>query len=493
LVGARAGRFFVGELDMKKWIFGGVVVLVLLAAAVIWRVQRTGKEPPQAVFLIVVDTMRADRLSCYGFERHETSNLDALAARGVLFENALANASWTIPSMGTIMTSQYPTQLGLVEVPAEPGKRYRWDERREQIAYTISLSYQTLAEAFHDAGYHTAAFVNQPALNNRDGFVQGFIDWFYPAGGDTIIHRDPSERLLEDELTRPRVTPWRNVDLTDSVLVDAFADWMDSAPEGKIFVWLHLLSPHKPYQPPLRFIPGSRSEKREASALALYNGEVKYCDELIGTVVRAIERNVGVENSLIVFTSDHGEEFGEHNMREHGHSLHREVVHVPLIMTGPDLPVGVRVDPQVRLLDLYPTLVEMCGLQSYAAESTEGVDLSPIIQGKSRELTVYAEGMLYGSTERSMSNSEFKLMWDQQGDKYTLFRPSADPEETLDILPRFKNETGQLRTALIKFHETLHEEFAKRMRGQSLDDSLTTAAERERVLKAMRSLGYVND
>ena len=193
---------------MKKWIARAVLAVVVCAAAIaVWQALRPS--PPRAVFLIVIDTLRADRLSCYGYKSHQTANIDALADRGVLFENAFTNASWTVPGMGTIMTSLYPTQLGLVEQPASPGRRFAWRDRREQILYTLSLSMTTLAEVFHGAGYQTAGFVNQPALNNRDGFVQGFDDWFYPVGGDTVIHRDPKDRLLENTLTRKALTPWQ--------------------------------------------------------------------------------------------------------------------------------------------------------------------------------------------------------------------------------------------------------------------------------------------
>ncbi len=118
------------------------------------------------------------------------------------------------------MTSLYPGELGLVEEPAAPGEEFDWNERREQIRYTLTLSTTTLAEAFDE--------------------------WFYPAGTDSVIHRNPRIPLLDDTLTRKRVTLWANVDRTDSALVETFTNWLPSAPKEDLFVWIHLLSPHKP-------------------------------------------------------------------------------------------------------------------------------------------------------------------------------------------------------------------------------------------------------
>lgn len=479
---------------MKKWMAAAVAaVVVCAAAAVVWHLSRPS--PSRAVFLIVIDTLRADRLSCYGYKSHQTANIDGLAERGVLFENALANASWTIPSMGTIMTSLYPTQLGLVERPAGPGRRFEWNERREQTVYTLSLSMTTLTEVFHDAGYRTAGFVNQPSLNNRDGFVQGFDDWFYPVGGDTVIHRDPAEPLQENRLTRKALTPWKHVDRTDSALVSTFVEWMETAPREDLFVWLHLLSPHKPYSPPPGYGPPQRGGDSRGTEWdsELYDGEVRYSDYLMSRVLEAVDNRVGLDNAIIVFTSDHGEEFGEHKMNDHGHSLHREIVHVPLILAAPDLPAGRRVETVVRLVDVYPTILSLCGMSDRAAPDAEGDDMTSLVDRDGRDRVAYAEGMLYGSTERALRAGGFRVMWDAQGDVYRLFRVSADFGETLDVSARFKRETEQLRSSLVRLHEFLLEDFKRRSRGESAADSLATAKERDRVLKAMKALGYINE
>ena len=209
-------------------------------------------------------------------------------------------------------------------------------------------------------------------------------------------------------------------------------------------------------------------------------------------VLEAIDRRVGLDNALVVFTSDHGEEFGDHGMDDHGHSLHREIVHVPLIMSAPNLPAGRRVEQTVSLIDLYPTILSLCGMSNLATPDVEGTDMTPLVAGRGPDRVVFAEGMLYGSTERALQVGGFHLMWDEQGDAYRLFRVSADPGETLDVSARFKREIDQLRTSLVDMHKFVLEDFRRRARGESAADSLATARERERVLRAMKSLGYIN-
>lgn len=479
---------------MRKWIFPVILAVFLaVAASAIWYALRPS--PRRAVFLIVVDTLRADRLSSYGYAANSTVNISSLADRGVLFENAQANASWTVPSMGSLMTSLYPGELGLVEKPAAPGEQFEWNERREQIRYTLTLSTTTLAEVFTNNGFHTAGFVNQPALNNRDGFVQGFDDWFYPAGSDSVIRRNPRVPLLDDALTRKRTTLWDDVDRTDSALVGSFEKWLSSAPTEDLFVWVHLLSPHKPYAPPPEFATG----RRAASTRGLdvnsdnYDGEVRYTDHLVGRLLRAIDAHVGLNHSIVILTSDHGEEFGEHGMADHGHSLHREVVHVPLIISAPGLPGGKRVDSPVRLIDVFPTILSLCELSGPESADIRGIDLVPLTRGQVSGLDVFAEGMLYGSTERAVQAGDFRLMWDEEYDDYRLFRPSTDAGETEDVSQRYGEESRMLRELLDHYHIKIAERYTEHTRGYSSADSLEAAKERERVLKAMKSLGYVGD
>ncbi len=470
---------------MRTRILLGLVVIALLGLGARWYLQRGASS--DVVFLIVVDTLRADRLSCYGDEDQRTPNIDALAARGVMFDNAISVGGWTVPSMGALMTSRYPTQLGLIEVPRPTRPFFKTRERRQQWEFSIALEFTTMAEALRDAGYHTMAFVNQPVLVNkyREGFSQGFSEWTYPISADSVISRDLRPGSGVPQPTHDATT-WKEVFKSDSVLVDAFVEWLPRAPREKLFVWVHLLTPHVPYLPPARFIDPGKNLPSDR-----YDAEVRFADELVGKVLDTIDQEFGLDRSLVVFTSDHGEEFGEHGSKDHGHTLHRECVHVPLIFSGPQLPRGKRVTSAVRLLDMTPTILSMCG--AGAVEGAEGTDLTPMIEGQELDLPVFSEGMLYGSTERALIDGDHRLMWDEQGDVYRLFDLREDRAETVDVGAQNEATMKRMRQEMIDLHQRLAADRARLIREMVVDDSLSTAAERERALNAMRALGYVNE
>lgn len=460
-----------------------VAAVVVAALGVTWYLQRD--RAPRAVFLIVVDTLRADRLSCYGYDGHRTAHIDSLAASGVQFDEALSVGGWTVPSMGAMMTSLYPTQLGLIEAPKPKQKFFKIREHREQLSSTIAPGFVTLSDLFSGAGYHTAAFVNQPILNNRrDGFSQGFDEWFYPVTRDTVLRRTPGEPDSGDE--RPPIVA-ADVYRADSVIVSAFASWLPGVARQRLFVWVHLLVPHTPYRPPARYIAAA-----DTTPSALYDGEVRYSDDLVGELLASINRHVGKGRSLVVFTADHGEEFGEHGSKEHGHSLHRECVHVPLIVAGPGVAAGGHEKRTVRLIDIFPTLVGVCGLEGAPAD-VEGVPLDAVAGGGADSLAVYSEGMLYGSTERALQVDGLRLMWDEQGDAYHLYDVTADVMEHHPLGRGRAADVARLTDALVSMHTRLARDGLQRLQSQETADSAAVAEERARALKAMKSLGYVGN
>lgn len=460
----------------------------MLAAAALASCGGCARQPrprPDLVLLVVVDTLRPDRLSCYGYSRMATPNIDLLARQGVRFERAQSVASWTIPSMGAMLTSLYPTQLGLVERKAPPGSRFEWQEPREQNASSIPLSDETLAEVLQEEGFHTAAFVNQPGLVAGEGFMQGFDDWYYPVTTDTIRRREPGERVALPEWP-PFLGQAAVVDLG---LVRKFEEWLAAHANGRNFVWLHLLTPHRPYNPPQGFelVPHDR-----ASPSQRYDGEVRFVDALMGHVLKSVETHVGWARSLIVFTSDHGEAFGEHGMFDHGHTLHQEVTHVPLIVTATMLPAGRTVHTRVRTIDVLPTVLDLLDLGPGKPEELQGRSLSPLIDSGTGDLPVYSEAMLYGSTERSLIEGHYKLMFDEQDDRYTLFDTDADPGEERDIIGGHQPRAERMQIGLSDLHRSLRDDYLRRRDGVRAD-STAAREETRRLLKALRSLGYVNE
>ncbi len=465
---------------MRPRIIGSIVVAGALVGATAWLLREPASGPP-ATFLIVVDTLRADRLSCYGAKAGLTPNIDELAARGVRFSNAHAAASWTVPSMGAMLTSIYPTELGLVEQPAAPGTPFEWRTKRDQLGFTPPAEVRTLAEVLRVSGRHTGAFVSQPGRNSFDGFLQGFVDWFRPADIHSVKRHDPSVALPEQEWPQYLMYAHR----IDKLLIKAFDRWMESSAEAGIFVWLHLLTPHDPY---LEYPRPTGGPAPPESLSDQYDEEVRAADRMVGDIMRIIETRVGFERARIIFTSDHGEGFGEHGMNEHGHTLHREVTHVPLIVVSSDLPAGRVVETQVRSVDILPTFLEFLGIDSPQPNPFEGSSLIAAIESDAEDRAIYSEGMLYGSTERSLVDDGYKLMFDEQDGRYALYDLGADPGETNDLSAKQDDRTARMKTELNNLHGRLKAAYhASRVAGGR--DALSDE-ERKVMEETLRVLGY---
>ncbi|MEN8163146.1 MAG: sulfatase [Acidobacteriota bacterium] len=309
---------------------------------------------PNLVF-IVVDTMRADALGTYSGE-NLTPTLDLLASEGVLFERVYSQAPWTLPSTSSMLTGLWPSE--------SPG----WHDINQGIAPNAV----PLAEIMRDNGYVTAAFVANALIADDNGFGRGF---------DTF---------------------WRGLPVTTPAidLVQRAFSWINTQCEQPFFVYMHLMDPHDPYAaPPRRIGPPNRWPGDADPAFSgkdalpdpealedlrnLYLEEVRYADAMLGLFLEQLPSQA-LDNTLFVLTSDHGEEFMEHGFLKHGTSLFDELIHVPLIFTGPGCRRGARVDGIARLIDLVPTISEMLGLEvaPEIASGWRGVSLAGVIAGR---------------------------------------------------------------------------------------------------------------
>jgi arylsulfatase A-like enzyme len=272
---------------------------------------------------------------------------------------------------------------------------------------------------------------------------------------------------------------------SDRALIGACDTWLAEQADGKVFVWLHLLTPHMPYMP----ATGHGVAADETDKSALYDGEVRLTDDLVGEVLASVERHLGWERTLVVLTSDHGEAFGEHGSWEHGQSLHREVVHVPLVLAAPGVPGGITVPTRVRLLDVMPTILDVAGVPHDPA-ALQGASLVPLLAGEGQDRTVFCEGMLYGETERSLIRDDRKLMQDALADAHLLYDPAADPGERQDLATREPQRALAMLAELEEVHRLLDEDRQRRLAAAAPGDTVVTPAERERVREALESLGY---
>ncbi|PYV21597.1 MAG: hypothetical protein DMG24_19115 [Acidobacteria bacterium] len=261
-----------------------VLLTVLLGLCASSSVSQSDSNRPPGhtpVLLITVDTLRADHLSCYGARNVRTPAMDALAAKGVRFENALAQVPTTPPSHAVILTGTYPVYNGVRDFSSGP----------------LPQSVGVLAEAFERQGYDTAAFVSAFVLDSTWGFSRGFETY------------DDHFDLRQLETGNPG-TIERRAEQTINLLLAWFRSRPATGTARPFFVWLHLYDPHRPYTPPEPF--------RTEYASHLYDGEVAYADSQLARLFAALRRNGLYDRTLIVLLSDHGESLGEHGEDDHG-------------------------------------------------------------------------------------------------------------------------------------------------------------------------------
>ena len=314
------------------------VVLILSAAAS----SAPTKTPPPDIFLITIDTLRADHVHCYGYAKVATPALDALATDGVRFTQAFTPSPITNTSHASILTGLLPGSHGVTD-----------------FGVPLSATHPTVAELLKAQNYHTAAFIGAVILDSKSlapGFDRGF---------------DYYDNFPEHSSTKSR---WGRLERRGMDVVEHAESWLSKHPAGPHFVWVHLYDPHDPYEPPA---PYSQLYKDH-----LYDGEIAYADSALAHFVAYLRRSGTYGNSVIVAVGDHGEGLGEHHEDTHGIFLYDSTTHVPLIVKLPGgRSAGTLVTAQVRTLDIMPTLLELASAS--APQKKDGESLKPYFDGKS--------------------------------------------------------------------------------------------------------------
>jgi arylsulfatase A-like enzyme len=361
------------------------------------------------IVVVVVDTLRADRVGAVTAHGSLTPFLDDLGRHGVRFAHAYSTSSWTIPSVASLFTSRYPSQH-LVR----------------GFDSTLAAGEVTLAKRLRAAGWVTAGFSANPQLQAQHGYGQGFDAW----------QTFPSFKLRGPEL-RAACFQW----------IDAH--WHRSS-AGPLFLFLQYMEPHAPYQPPAPFraqaapdvsdetmrrandllvgLQWSALTAADVAALSsLYDGEVAAVDAELRTLFEGLEERGVLDGALVLVTADHGEEFREHGPMAHGFTLYNQAIRVPLVVVGTPFPPGVTVDSNVSLLDVAPTVL---GLVFEPAEPRfEGQSLLPVLYGLAPPRDVLAE--LLASQAVDFRHHAAALV---RGDVKLLVSPGSRPEFRQDTL-----------------------------------------------------------
>lgn len=403
------------------------VCLVAAALAVACGVQDSGNggvsAPRANLLFIAVDTLRADHLGGYGYERPTSPAVDALFERAVVFEDAQASTSWTLPSLASAMTGVYPSTHRCFSF------RSRLDD-----------SYATLAELLRAAGWTTGGIVSHVFLGERYGLHQGFDDYdqeLVKADAEASHEQISSERISDKALA------W----LAARAAAPTDEPW---------FLFAHYFDPHGVYNAH----PGVSEAFGTEEDLDLYDGEIAFTDRHLARLLSGLEEHGFAENTVVVFVADHGEEFGDHGLAKHGKTLHQEVLRVPLAIAVPGT-APRRVSQTVRVVDLAPTLLELLRVPPPPL-ALAGRSLVPLLDGDSLEPRgALAELRLRAEYQADAYVTErWKLIVDRNpehvevrpGMKLTpafrLYDRASDPHEQHDVAAEHPEVVEELREAL---------------------------------------------
>jgi arylsulfatase A-like enzyme len=391
------------------------------------------------VLLITIDTVRADRLGCYGYAAAGTPNLDRLAAEGVRFANAYAQVPLTLPSHCSIMTGTYPVDHFV----------------HNNGTYSLGPDRPTLAGLLKARGYKTAAFVASFTLDSRFGLARGFDLYDDNVQGGEALKSFRSERDA-------------------GAVLAALAPWLEENSGERFFGWAHFFDPHLPYSPPPPFDVEYRNRK--------YDGEIAYVDQVIGRLLDLLKDKGLLDRTLIVVAGDHGEALGDKREIDHGLFLYDSTLRVPFIVrSGKALPAGLVVPSRVRLIDILPTVLDILGMP--VPPGVRGTSLLPYVRGGTKaDLPSYIETYYprenYGWSElRGIIDGPWKYILAPTPELYDLARDPREEKNLASAEPVLLREKAGKLGALIDASGA----------GKGAGRRTMTSAEAER----LRSLGYL--
>ena len=440
--------------------------------------------PLQRVILITIDTLRRDALSCYNPQTPHTPHIDAFADDSVVFTAAYSSSPWTLPSITSIMTG-LPTLGHMVQKP------------RSRVAE----EFPTLAERMTDAGYVTAALVENAFLGLKWNLKKGFLYYDHfpkPWPGDAL-----GCRLLDYFFpSKYRGGGTRN-------LTRLARHWIEQNRQRDFFLWIHLIDPHVPYSPPRHLLPdtpppqwigysfdrpaevrGGRalSEQERSWLKQLYLAETQLVDQSVGSLLNTLKDLNLYDDALIILTSDHGEEFWEHGGYEHGHSVYEEVIAVPLMVKTPRSTSNRKVNVRVSNRLITPTVLDLCEIdhqdRCYSSSSLRPLWEDEPSPGQGG--VVFSSGALYYEEKEAFIFDDHKFVHLPASRREELYNLQADPGETTNIVRTSPEMARKGRTLL----EEARAQFSKVRACYGVRNTQGSDLSPE-TKRSLRSLGYI--
>jgi len=408
-----------------------------LAAVGGWRFARASAPVNGPIILISIDTLRADHLPVYGYKNVKTPAIDALAADGTVFDRAYSHAPQTLPAHASILSGRLPFETGV----------------RDNIGFVVKTGERLLPQMLRERGFGTGGVVSAYVLRKETGIGQGFefFDGQMPPTSPEVSISQVQRDGFESEGVAER--------------------WLDQQKSQRVFLFLHLYEPHKPYAPPVKY-----------AEYDPYDGEIAYADEIVGKLVRYLKTHQLYDRSTIILVSDHGEGLGDHGEQEHGLFLYDEAIRVPLIIKqAGGVGAGRRIPDVVQHVDLAPTILDLA--KAPIPGNLRGRSLTPVLEGtgKLQEQAVYSEALYaryhFGWSElTALTEQRYRYIKAPKAELYDLER---DPRERENII----EERGRRQT-----HDALRGALDTLVAGVAIEAPADVSAEdRER----LQAIGYV--
>jgi len=459
------------------------------------------------IILVVADALRADALGVYG-GKNFTPTLDSLAKEGLWFKNVISQGSYTTPSVASLFTSYYPTVF-----------HYSREVHPEFIEIVIPPSFYTLAERLRENGYYTVGFFSNPLLTKKDGFLQGF---------EKIKLLNHLVRVRQLAFL-PIAYTWQRTVLnfmkisiyphSCKVLIDWAIKFLKKNQREPFFLTIYINDPHDPYDPPKEYLKkikykgplrapycnlgpylfeqpdsfqrfrqkvGRYDNEGKRFVKELYLAEVRYLDAQLARLIRLLKEQGLDKNTILIFTSDHGEEFWEHRHNQHGRTLYQELLKVPLIIWGDGIK-HKKVEEPIELIDLVPSLLEFISIP--VNPPVQGKSFWKVVYNSSEELHKYffSQGGI-GRAFYCVQDGKYKLIYYPRLKfrQYELYDLEADPGEKRNIFSRSHPAFLQLKPVL---EDWLAE--SQRLREQIVGKRTISKEEQKILREKLHSLGYI--
>ncbi|MBN1825987.1 MAG: sulfatase [Candidatus Eisenbacteria bacterium] len=339
---------------------------------------------PMNILIILVDTLRADHVGSYGYARSTTPHLDRLSEESSVFDHAYSHSPWTMPSVASLLTSLTPRDHGITD----------WQQPLDE-------RFLTLAEWLSTKGYSTAAFVSHIIFRRKFHFDQGFRHY-----DQSVLRIGQSESIS-----------------TSKEVTDLAVRWLREREDAPFFLWVHYFDPHSVYLSHEGFAFGDHPIDR-------YDSEIAFTDNQIGRLLDAVREEGILDDTIILFVADHGEEFLDHGGLEHSRTLFEELIRVPLMIRVPGVSPD-RIREIVGMQDLAPTLLDLAGIEIPAEFRGESI---PLVDGRfqpGEDRTIFAETLRFAD-KRGIRTGRWKLIEDRENGAVSLYDLEMDPGESRD-------------------------------------------------------------